>query len=342
MGSADIAGDIGPFQLAIFLTVVVFVMVLFFWPENRGDIEDETETEGGKKRSGLWNFFFGGFGPAARAIQSSRAVLYLGLSQACFEGGVYTFVFLWVPALQRASGQRTLPTGLIFSCFMLAMTFGGAMSRPLLSRVPGGPGMVCLLVYVGAAISMFIPLIWGGFWPVLGGFLCLEACQGVFQASGGALRSRHFPDALQSSLLSVFRIPLNLLVVVGTRITANADADADASAGNPLWPAFLAAGCMHLCALFCQSRLLALESGGSGGGKKQQRRRSSLAKRPTAAEASASGSGSLSSTRDPSSSPASQKKKQQQARRRAKQATSTTAATSARGITPPGRSATAK
>merc|ERR1712194_140365 len=96
----------------------------------------------------------------------------------------------------------------------------------------------------------------------------LEACQGVFQASGGALRSRHFPDALQSSLLSVFRIPLNLLVVIGTRITANADASvgddissADSNSNsNPLWPAFLAAGCMHLCALFCQFRLLSLEN----------------------------------------------------------------------------------
>jgi MFS family permease len=40
--SADISGDIGPFQVAILLTIVCLVLILF-WPENYGSVGDSIE-----------------------------------------------------------------------------------------------------------------------------------------------------------------------------------------------------------------------------------------------------------------------------------------------------------
>src|SRR5258708_23177970 len=51
------------------------------------------------------------------------AFLVLGLTQTCFEGSMYLFVFLWVPSLQEAGGPE-LPLGYIFSSFMISMMLG--------------------------------------------------------------------------------------------------------------------------------------------------------------------------------------------------------------------------
>eukprot|EP00392_Amoebophrya_sp_AT5.2_P000281 g281.t1 len=60
-------------------------------------------------------------------IYRTPSILLLGLSQAFYEGGVFTFVFMWVPNMQLVLGSGKIPTGLIFSCFMLAMTLGGLL-----------------------------------------------------------------------------------------------------------------------------------------------------------------------------------------------------------------------
>jgi hypothetical protein len=48
--------------------------------------------------------------------------MLLGLMQSLFEGAMYTFVFMWTPALAAASppSMGTLPFGLIFACFMVS------------------------------------------------------------------------------------------------------------------------------------------------------------------------------------------------------------------------------
>ena len=47
-------------------------------------------------------------------------------------------VFMWVPSLIKVNGTESLPTGLVFSSFMLAMTFGGMLFSLLLPIFPGG------------------------------------------------------------------------------------------------------------------------------------------------------------------------------------------------------------
>ena len=70
---------------------------------------------------------------------------------------------------------------------------------------------------------MAIPVFWFDFWSVLLAFLLLEAMLGMFNSCGATLRSRYYPEGLQSSVMSVFRLPLNLLVVLGTLLTNQAN-----------------------------------------------------------------------------------------------------------------------
>lgn len=135
-------------------------------------------------------------------------------------------VFLWVPSLMTLH-EGQLHTGLIFSTFMLAMTFGGMLFALVLPIFPGGAEGLCCMVFFLAAGAMAMPVYWFEFWPVLISFLVLECMVGMFNSCGATLRSKYYPEQLQSSVTSVFRLPLNMLVVVGTLLSDAAKTSSD-------------------------------------------------------------------------------------------------------------------
>lgn len=51
------------------------------------------------------------------AADADQKIALLGAMQSLFEGSMYTFVFLWTPALSP-KGEH-LPHGMIFACFMV-------------------------------------------------------------------------------------------------------------------------------------------------------------------------------------------------------------------------------
>merc|ERR1711901_14379 len=68
-------------------------------------------------------------------------------------------------------------------------------------------------------MALIVPVFFNSVVPVLSAFLVFETCVGIFQPCGGVLRSKVIPDNLQGSVMNMFRIPLNSLVVIGTLLT---------------------------------------------------------------------------------------------------------------------------
>lgn len=132
-------------------------------------------------------------------------------------------VFMWVPSMIDLMDGGALPTGLVFSAFMLSMTAGGMLFGLLLPIFPGGAVSLCALVFAVSAAAMAVPVFCFEFWWAFSAFLVLEGMLGMFNSCGATLRSIYFPEGLQSSIMSIFRLPLNLLVVVGTLLTNNAN-----------------------------------------------------------------------------------------------------------------------
>lgn len=131
---------------------------------------------------------------------------------------------MWVPTLlQLIEGVHdTLPTGLVFSAFMLSMSAGGLLYTLLHPIIPGGSTTICSLVYILSAMAMYAPIYHFEFWIVFTSFLILESMLGMFNSCGATLRSIYYPEHIQSSIMSIFRFPLNILVVIGTLLTNNA------------------------------------------------------------------------------------------------------------------------
>lgn len=155
-------------------------------------------------------------------------IALLGAMQALFEGSMYTFVFLWTPALNPYIAQ--IPHGMVFACFMVSSMVGSAIAGRLLSKastvriarymqVVFGLAACCLFVpvmYHGANASIAsapTEISWEGKIQLLS-FCMFEALVGVFWPSMMTMRSSYVPEEMRSTIINFFRIPLNLFVCV--------------------------------------------------------------------------------------------------------------------------------
>jgi len=299
--SADWRGDIGPFQLAIGLTILAGVL-LMPWAENygaEGRAAPEVASDGestltapavrqmtvaqlqqalrtrGLKVSGLKAALVtrliddlgrpaaaaadteaptDGLLAALAAVWRTPALLVVGSVYALFEGAMYTFVFNWVPTLATALGgyQHIAPVqGLIFSCLMAAISIGGE-AYGLAFRFLRAETIGVLIFFI-SFVCMGVPVVCGlygcGIRAAFGvhfiAFLGFEVCVGAFQPCIATLRSKYVPDAQQSTVNNLFRLPLNMLVAAGTVLSDYV----------PLHVVFLMCSAAHLLATLCQLRL---------------------------------------------------------------------------------------
>ncbi|KAK2981910.1 hypothetical protein RJ640_019130 [Escallonia rubra] len=184
-------GPVAPFDAAACFLAIGMAIILSSWTENYGDPSENKD---------LLTQFKG----AAAAITSDEKIALLGAIQSLFEGSMYTFVFLWTPAL--SPNEEDIPHGFIFATFMLASMLGSSFASRLMARsyrkilVP--PSKV-----KGGSISFSgsIQLI---------GFCAFEACVGIFWPSIMKMRSQYIPEEARSTIMNFFRIPLNIFVCV--------------------------------------------------------------------------------------------------------------------------------
>lgn len=202
--AADHLGEIGPFQVAIALTILAFFLILP-WEENYGDKDEKGDAKKGEELT-AWQCVF-----------NSPPVCISGFVNSLFEGTMYTFVFMWVPTMFGVLKGSPLPTGLVFSSFMVCITAGGLIFSIALRFISVEKCIIVILVL--QMVALVIPVYFKSLVPVLASFFLYETGVGMYFPCGGMMRSKVIPDALQSSIMNIFRVPLNFLVVTGTYLT---------------------------------------------------------------------------------------------------------------------------
>lgn len=207
-----------PFDVAIIFLLFLSVLILCSWGENYGD----------PLAMPLQNFK-----TAITTIRTDRKILCLGLIQTLFEGSMYTFVLEWTPALMAterepsvpegasdSTGSSTdenhrgsIPHGYIFASFMVAIMIGSSLFKLFSRTIPVESFMRPVLLV--ASLALLLPILY----PqsqiiVLLSFLLFEVCVGIFWPSLGTMRGKYIPEASRATIMSLFRVPLNLIVVV--------------------------------------------------------------------------------------------------------------------------------
>jgi len=200
--AADKYGYIAPFMMSLVLLLVGSAAVFTFWSENYGDSTVDIKAT---------------FSNAISALKSDRKVLILGIIQSLFEASMYTFVFMWTPALQEGddSGDTgPLPFGLIFAAYMVAIMLGSSLFKILVVKFHVLAENIGKYIFVIASISLSVPALTTNKYAITIAFIIFEMMCGMYFPCLGTLRGRYIPEASRSAIMNLFRVPLNLLVVL--------------------------------------------------------------------------------------------------------------------------------
>ncbi|KAJ0102009.1 hypothetical protein Patl1_05243 [Pistacia atlantica] len=207
-------GPVAPFDAAACFLAIGMAIILSSWTENYGDASENKD-------------LLTQFRSAAVAIASDEKIALLGAIQSLFEGSMYTFVFLWTPAL--SPNNEEIPHGFIFATFMLASMLGSSLASRLLARSSLRVESYMQIVFLVSSVSLLLPIITsllvtpskvrGGSISFSGciqllGFCTFEACVGLFWPSIMKMRSQYIPEEARSTIMNFFRIPLNIFVCV--------------------------------------------------------------------------------------------------------------------------------
>lgn len=225
---ASTASFTTPFMASVALLLLAWVVIRGTWNENYG-------SGGGAAAATSDPLQLKRLGQALKIVRSEPSLLVIGLTQTCFEGSMYLFVFNWVPALQESAGsQNVLPLGYIFSAFMVSMMIGSLLYTSVVSICAlfdptayevttagsGGDGplalhaklssLVCAISALTFAVSIESRDEHVRFWA----FCTFEACVGAYYPVQGMLRGTLISNEHRATLSSLFRVPLNVFVVV--------------------------------------------------------------------------------------------------------------------------------
>ncbi|KAJ3062567.1 hypothetical protein HDU98_001558 [Podochytrium sp. JEL0797] len=197
----DMWGPVAPFDVSAAVLVATAIAIALFWNENYGD---NTST------SLLGNFKFN---DSLSRMYKDKRILALGISQSLFESAMYIFVFLWTPTLEKLSDDP-IQHGWVFACFMVCCMIGSEVFSILLNSYALSVEEFSSYIFFVAGACFVLPVLSGSYILCLVSFLVFEICCGLYWPVMGTLRGKIIPDDVRCTTMTLFRIPLNLIVVV--------------------------------------------------------------------------------------------------------------------------------
>lgn len=200
-GGAYIGGYTSPFDLAIIVLIIGWGLIHVKWSENYGENVGQTETNTGESIK-----------HAVLLVIRNRPILLLGLVQSLFEGAMYSFVFMWSPAL-TVEGEDNPPFGLIFATFMICCMLGSQAFGYLIALYP--PEFILRNVFIVSMLSLAtVPIDkFVGTNFTYFGFLLFEVCVGIYFPCQSTIKGSVVPEQSRSTIYNLFRVPLNAIVL---------------------------------------------------------------------------------------------------------------------------------
>lgn len=143
------------------------------------------------------------------SMKIDKNMWVLGLSQSLFLGAMYIFVSLWTPTLDISNPH--LPYGLVFATFMVMISIGSGIFKSIqtekIEKLPFFIFSLCILSTFVTIVSIENEYV------VFVSFLVFQLACGVMFPTFGSLRSTYIPEEHRTTIMNVYRIPLNLFVV---------------------------------------------------------------------------------------------------------------------------------
>jgi MFS family permease len=136
------------------------------------------------------------------------------MTQSLFEGAMYTFVFMWSVAFEAIEGHD-IPYGIIFASFMVSIMIGSVIYRVCTQKYMMSAEHILKQTFIVSTLMFVLSAFLSDSSMVLAiSFNIFEVCCGIYFPVIGIIRSKHIPEETRSAVMNLFRIPLNLIVVM--------------------------------------------------------------------------------------------------------------------------------
>ena len=191
--------EVAAFDCSAVVLIISFIIIIYSWNENYGD------TKVGSTYQSIKN--------ALNVFYNDTKVLYVGTLQSFFESAMYLFVFMWTMALDSIN-NNDIDLGIIFAVFMEACFVGNKIQSILLTQYNLSVEVVSIILTFIAGISLLIVKYTQNYELRLFLFILFELCVGIYFPVIGQIREKYVPDNARATIMNIFRIPLNLIVVI--------------------------------------------------------------------------------------------------------------------------------
>jgi len=211
---AEKVGFVAPFDASLLLLIIGGAIIHLNWRENYGTADAVVRANSG------WD----NFKKAWNLLVTSERVMLLGVIQSAFESAMFIFVFMWTPALESAlragnvspgvgGAAPALPHGVVFAGFMVCTMIGSKAFEMMVAVKP--VEHAARWVFVVASAALAVPILFGERHNlVLSGFCVFEVCCGIYWPAAGTMRQKFIQEEVRSTVMNVFRVGLNLIVVL--------------------------------------------------------------------------------------------------------------------------------
>lgn len=193
-------GLFAPLWISILFSALGMIAIQAFWAENK----PEENIHKGMGRS---------FSEAFAELKK-REVLSMGIIESIFQAVLNIYLFAWTPILQNSTTSENINVGFIFTSFIFTMILGTKLFEIFIIYLKAE-------YYFSISLSLFCELIIFFLISYIDSFLirlCLLAAingvSGFVFPLNSIIKSRILVEEHRATLMSIFRIPLNLYVIV--------------------------------------------------------------------------------------------------------------------------------
>lgn len=140
-------------------------------------------------------------------------VLCIGISESLFQAVLNIYLFAWTPLL-LASTPTGINVGFIFTCFVITLILGTNIFEITILRLK-------IRYFNAIAVTLLIEFLIFIFIYFIDSFLvrlillsCINGISGYYNPLNSIIKSKILIEKYRALLMSIFRIPLNLYVIV--------------------------------------------------------------------------------------------------------------------------------
>lgn len=193
-------GIIAPIIISMTLCLTSSLIVFFTWDENKPASDEKSN-------------FKELYKDALKELKK-REILTVGIIESLIQAVLNVFIFAWTPLLQMTVENGSFNPGMAFINFVLLIILGAKLYEIVIINFK------CNL-YLSVSICIIFQIFLFGFIYFENSFFIRFICCalingscGFYQPANSIIKAKILPEKFRTTLMSMFRIPLNIYVIV--------------------------------------------------------------------------------------------------------------------------------